>query len=82
MLHITAVGRNGLPAKVVDMNARAREPDQGRPADHPPDREVPRPTGHYIAEGIRVPAGRWVLTINAYPTDVDVVTATTDITVG
>ena len=38
--------------------------------------------GHYIGEGVRLPAGRWVLTIRGYPTQLDVVTATANVTVG
>lgn len=79
-LHITAIGRNGLPVKVVDMQAELANPSKDVPPIELPIKHAAK--GHYIGEGIRVPAGRWVLTIRAYPTEVDVVTATTDVTVG
>ena len=81
-LHITAVGRNGCRAEGRRHDGVAREPEQGRPADQLPIKKFPGAKGHYIGEGIRVPAGRWVLTITAYPTEIDVVTATADVTVG
>jgi copper transport protein len=81
-LHVTAVGSNGLPKKVVDMNAELANPTKDVPPITVPLKKFPGATGHYIAEGIQVPAGRWVLTVKAYPTELDVVTATADITVG
>ena len=81
-LHVTAVGRNGLPVKVVDMSAELANPTKDVPPISLPMKKFPGSTGHYIAEGIRVPNGRWVLTIKAYPTELDVVTATADINVG
>ena len=81
-LHVTAVGRNGLPVKVVDMSAELANPTKDVPPISLPMKRFPGATGHYIAEGIRVPNGRWVLTIKAYPTELDVVTATADINVG
>jgi copper transport protein len=81
-LHITAVGRNGLPVKVVDMTAELANPSKDVPPINLPIKKFQGATGHYIGEGIRVPAGRWVLTITAYPTQVDAVTATADVTVG
>jgi len=79
-LHITAVGRNGLPVGIVDMEATLSNPDKDVPPIELPIRKAAK--GHWIGEDIRVPAGRWVLTINAYPTQIDVVTATADVTVG
>jgi copper transport protein len=81
-LHITAIGRNGLPVKVVDMQAELANPSKDVPPINLPIKKFAGARGHYIGEGIRVPAGRWILTIRAYPTEVDVVTATTDVTVG
>jgi hypothetical protein len=81
-LHITALGRNGLPQKVVDMTAQLANPTKDVPPIDLPIKKFPGAKGHYIAEGIRVPAGRWVLTIKAYPTQLDVVTATANVTVG
>jgi copper transport protein len=79
-LHITAIGRNGLPVKVVDMEARLANPENDVPPIQLPIEHAAK--GHYIGEGIQVPAGRWVLTITAYPTEIDAVTATADVTVG
>ena len=79
-LHITAIGRNGLPVKVVDMTAELANPEKDVPPIQLPIKHAAK--GHYIGEGIRVPAGRWVLTITAYPTQIDAVTATSDVTVG
>jgi hypothetical protein len=79
-LHITALNRGGLAVRVVDMSAELANPDKDIPPIPLPIHHVAR--GHYIGEGIRVPAGRWVLTIRAYPTQTDVVTATADVTVG
>jgi hypothetical protein len=66
--------------KVVDMQAELANPSKDVPPIQLPIKHAAK--GHYIGEGIRVPAGRWILTIRAYPTEVDVVTATTDVTVG
>jgi copper transport protein len=79
-LHITAVDRNGLAVKVVDMQASLANPEKNIPKIPVPIEHAAK--GHYIGEGIRVPAGHWVLTITAYPTELDVVTATADVTVG
>jgi copper transport protein len=81
-LHVTAVGTNGLPKKVVDMNAELANPTKDVPPIAIPLKKFPGAKGHYIAEGFQVPAGRWVLTVKAYPTELDVVTATADINVG
>jgi copper transport protein len=80
-LHITAE-KNGVAVKVVDMTAELANPSKDVPAIELPIKKFPGARGHYIGEGIRVPAGRWVLTIRAYPTQVDEVTATADVTVG
>jgi hypothetical protein len=80
-LHITAE-KNGVATKVVDMTAELANPSKDVPAIELPIKKYPGATGHYIGEGIRVPSGRWVLTIRAYPTQVDEVTATADVTVG
>jgi len=80
-LHITAM-KNGVATKVVDMTAQLANPSKDVPPINLPIKKFPGATGHYIGEGIRVPAGRWVLTIKAYPTQLDEVTATADVTVG
>ena len=80
-LHITAV-KHGVAVKVVDMTAELANPSKDVPPIQLPIKRFPGARGHYIGEGIRVPAGRWVLTIRAYPTQLDVVTATADVTVG
>jgi copper transport protein len=80
ILHITAIGRNGLPQNIVDMEATLSNPDKDVPPIQLPIKKAAK--GHWIGQDIRVPAGRWVLTITAYPTQIDVVTATTDVTVG
>jgi copper transport protein len=79
-LHITAIGRDGLPQRVVDMEATLSNPSKGLPPIDLPIEHAAK--GHYIGSGIRVPAGQWVLKITAFVTDVDSVVATTDVTVG
>jgi copper transport protein len=80
-LHITAV-EDGVAVKVVDMTAELANPSKDVPPIELPIKKFPGARGHYIAEGVRVPAGNWILTIRAYPTETDVVTATTPVTVG
>ncbi|MGZ4795581.1 MAG: copper resistance CopC/CopD family protein [Acidimicrobiia bacterium] len=80
VLHVTAVGRNGLPKSVVDMEATLANPAKDVPPIKIPLVHAAR--GHYIAENVRVAPGRWTLTITAFVTDVDSVTETTTVTVG
>jgi copper transport protein len=81
-LHVTAIGRNGLPRPVVDMEAKIANPGKDVPDIAIPLRPYPGATGHYTASGIQVPPGNWKLTVTAYVTDVDAVTATADVRVG
>ena len=63
-LHVTAVGRNGLPVKVVDMNAELANPSKDVPAITAPDQEVPgRDRVTTSPRASACPSGRWVLTI-------------------
>jgi copper transport protein len=80
-MHVTAVGSNGLPRPVVDMQATLENPGKDVPPISIPLKKFPNATGHYIASGIRVPPGVWKLTVTAFVTDVDSVTATTTIRV-
>jgi copper transport protein len=79
-LHITAVGRDGLPKRIADMQAQLSNPAKGVPPIDLPIEHAAK--GHWIGDGIRVPAGEWKLTITAFVTDTDSVVATTDVTVG
>ncbi len=81
-LHVTAVGRNGLPRPVVDMSAVISNPGKDVPDIEIPLRPYPGATGHYTASGIQVPPGDWRLTVTAYVTDVDAVTASASVRVG
>lgn len=81
-LHVTAVGRNGLPRAVVDMSAVISNPGKDVPDIKIPLHPYPGATGHYTAGGIQVPPGDWKLTVTAYVTDVDAVTASANVHVG
>ena len=65
------------------MNAELANPSKDVPAIELPIKKFPGATGHYIGEGIRVP----VRPLGAHdhapiPPQIDVVTATADVTVG
>lgn len=81
-MHVTAVGRDGLPVRVVDMRASLANPDKDVPPISVPLEKFKGAKGHYIADGVRLPEGRWTLTITAFVTDVDSVTTSTGVTVG
>ena len=80
-MHVTAVGPNGLGRRVVDMQATLANPGKGIPPIKIPLRKFPGVAGHYTAENVQVPPGEWKLTITAFVTDVDSVTATTTVRV-
>ncbi len=81
-MHVTAIDRDGVPVSVVDMRATLANPDEDIPPIEVPLEKFKTAKGHYIADGVRLPEGHWTLTITAFVTDVDSVTASTVVTVG
>jgi copper transport protein len=80
-LHLTAVGADGLPVEIVEMQASLTNEARGVPPIDVPLTGIS--TGHYIGEGVTVPfPGEWQLAVTVFVTDVEPVEFSTPVTVG